>query len=294
MKHLKVLGEQANINIQEPVNPSKSTVPRIMESVSHDTVQQSADACNATCTSPGTAASASQNLNESILLGSCSDKDLKDFLSELSKSVLPPEQFVFDLIDASAKRNLLLSNVAPVRRGQNENSSGYSRRVVVVGDLHGQFRDLRTILTQDRVGRMPSSTNTYIFNGDLVDRGDMSVEILIALLAIQNTHKDSVVILRGNHETSSMNSEYGFEKEVLKKYNSLVLERFRQWFRTFPFAAVIEDSVFVCHGGLGPRSHKMTIAEINKMYRICEPVPGTPMHELMWCGKYGSLGAFCA
>jgi hypothetical protein len=173
-----------------------------------------------------------------------------------------------------------------VKRSQDHATSGYTRRIVVVGDLHGQFRDLLTILNQDHIGGMPSSSNTLIFNGDLVDRGDMSVEILIALLAIQNTHKDSVLILRGNHETTDMNSDFGFEEEVLKKYNGEVLQKFRAWFHSFPFTAVIEDSVFVCHGGLGPSSQKMTIAEINTLNRYKEPALDTPMYELMWCGKF--------
>jgi serine/threonine-protein phosphatase 5 len=121
----------------------------------------------------------------------------------------------------------------------------------------------------------------------------MSVEILIALLAIQNTHKDGVLILRGDHETSVMNRKYGFEAEVLKKYNREVLRKFHLWFRTFPFAAVIDYSVFVCHGGLGPHSHQMTIAELNVLSRFREPVPKTPMFELMWCGKSSSARHMC-
>jgi hypothetical protein len=223
-------------------------------------------------------------LSAAILGGSCSNKDLNEFISQLD-DFLPTEQLVLDLLLASLRRNLLLPNVAPVKRSQEDAPAGYFRRVVVVGDLHGQFRDLLAILNQKHLGGMPSSTNMLIFNGDLVDRGDMSVEILIALLAIQNTHKGSVLILRGNHETSSMNSDYGFEVEVLKKYNKTVLQEFRRWFQSFPFAAVIEDSVFICHGGLGPTSHKMTIAEINVLDRFREPGFNTPMYELMWCGE---------
>jgi hypothetical protein len=219
-----------------------------------------------------------------IIEGSCSNNDLRDFISHLD-DFLPPEELVVDLLLASAMFNSRhLPNVAPVKRTQDETTTGYSRRVVVVGDL----RDLLTILNQDHVGGMPSSSNLLIFNGDLVDRGDMSVEILIALLALQNTHDQSVLIVRGDHETSVMNRKYGFEAEVLKKYNKAVLDKFRVWFRTFPCAAVIEDSVFVCHGGLGPKSHKMTIAEINQLNRFREPGPSSPIFELMWCGELTS------
>jgi serine/threonine-protein phosphatase 5 len=82
-----------------------------------------------------------------------------------------------------------------------------------------------------------------------------------------------------------MNRNYGFEAEVLRKYSRATLVLFQRLFRSLPFAAVIEDSVFVCHGGLGPLSYKMTIAEINKVDRFREPAHNSAMFEIMWCGE---------
>jgi len=52
----------------------------------------------------------------------------------------------------------------------------------VVGDIHGQLPDLLTILSQSG---FPSETNRYVFNGDFVDRGPNSVEVLLLLYCLK-------------------------------------------------------------------------------------------------------------
>lgn len=52
---------------------------------------------------------------------------------------------------------------------------------VVVGDLHGQFYDLLTVLDKNK---KPGETN-FLFLGDYVDRGRYGIEILLLLLAIK-------------------------------------------------------------------------------------------------------------
>ncbi len=48
-------------------------------------------------------------------------------------------------------------------------------QVTVVGDLHGQLADLLTILHDHG---LPSLRNMYLFNGDIVDRGKNSCEVI--------------------------------------------------------------------------------------------------------------------
>ena len=48
-------------------------------------------------------------------------------------------------------------------------STAAAGKLTVVGDMHGQLRDLIQIF---RHNGMPSFDNPYLFNGDLVDRGD--------------------------------------------------------------------------------------------------------------------------
>jgi len=59
----------------------------------------------------------------------------------------------------------------------------------VCGDVHGQFFDLLYILDENGI---PCETNMYLFNGDFVDRGPNSVEVIITLFALQVAAPDYV------------------------------------------------------------------------------------------------------
>ena len=70
-------------------------------------------------------------------------------------------------------------------------------RVIVVGDTHGQLQDLLHIM---HTMGSPSQENKYIFNGDMCDRGDFAVEILLILFSFFIADPECIVIHRGNHE----------------------------------------------------------------------------------------------
>ena len=78
--------------------------------------------------------------------------------------------------------------------------------ITVYGDVHGQYYDL--LHTFDFNGA-PSPSNPVIFNGDFVDRGSFSVEIILVLLALKCSHPQSVFRNRGNHETEHINKIHG-------------------------------------------------------------------------------------
>jgi serine/threonine-protein phosphatase 5 len=76
----------------------------------------------------------------------------------------------------------------------------------VCGDVHGQYYDLVNIF---KINGYPSETNPYLFNGDFVDRGSFSVEIMITLLCWKYLYPDHFHLARGNHETKNLNRLYG-------------------------------------------------------------------------------------
>ncbi len=63
----------------------------------------------------------------------------------------------------------------------------------VVGDIHGQFTDLLTLLK--KTGHPPDVT--LVFLGDYVDRGPKSVETIVLLFLLKLQHPNRVVLLRG-------------------------------------------------------------------------------------------------
>jgi serine/threonine-protein phosphatase with EF-hand domain len=120
-------------------------------------------------------------------------------------------------------------------------------RVVVVGDLHGQLNDLLFILDESGI---PSGTTKYIFNGDFVDRGPQSIEVIILLLALYSAFPGSVFLNRGNHEDYAVCCVYGFQREAIDKYDEVFFGMFCEIFNYLPICSIINNSVLVIHGGL--------------------------------------------
>ena len=50
------------------------------------------------------------------------------------------------------------------------------------------------------------------------------MEIIITLLLMKLVDPESLYVLRGNHESIEMNNNYGFRKEVLRKYDVEVFQ----------------------------------------------------------------------
>jgi serine/threonine-protein phosphatase 5 len=94
----------------------------------------------------------------------------------------------------------------------------------VCGDTHGQYYDLLRIF---EMNGPPSRSNPYLFNGDFVDRGSFSVEVIVTLMAWKVLDPECMHMTRGNHEAQSLNKIYGFEGEVKAKLNMTVMDVFR-------------------------------------------------------------------
>ncbi|KAF7260899.1 hypothetical protein EG68_01956 [Paragonimus skrjabini miyazakii] len=143
-------------------------------------------------------------------------------------------------------------------------STSISRQITVVGDLHGQYADLRNII---RKNGMPDVRNPYIFNGDFVDRGRYSVETLLVILMLTLLRPTAVFINRGNHEDHVVNCQYGFIKEIQKKYKSIagpLVKCFSNLYRYMPLATVIDDNIFVCHGGVSEQTDMKILETMNR------------------------------
>lgn len=149
--------------------------------------------------------------------------------------------------------------------------------VTVCGDTHGQFYDVLNIF---EMNGFPSAGNPYLFNGDFVDRGSFSVEVILTFLLFKMSCPESIYLTRGNHETKNMNRIYGFEGEVKAKYDDNIFELFLEVFGHLPLAAVIENKVFVTHGGIPVEP--VTLDEIRKIKRGCEPAESGLMSDLLW------------
>jgi len=185
-------------------------------------------------------------------------------------------------------------------------------KITVVGDIHGQLFDFDHMI--NKVTGFPGPENPILFNGDFVDRGVWSVEVLLTLFAFKLQNPGSVHFNRGNHETEMTNYQYGFANEVEVKYEKKFMDVFSEIFRWLPMATLLEGQVFVSHAGLpGPeeriwedwmmetpdeaagvlsRNKQVTLAEIEALDRATEPNPMEDplMIDLLWSDPKGAIG----
>eukprot|EP00096_Caligus_rogercresseyi_P007943 TRINITY_DN2612_c0_g1_i1.p1 TRINITY_DN2612_c0_g1~~TRINITY_DN2612_c0_g1_i1.p1 ORF type:complete len:329 (-),score=95.60 TRINITY_DN2612_c0_g1_i1:72-1058(-) len=168
------------------------------------------------------------------------------------------EKFIRDLLHHyRQERKLSTSTARKILKEAKEHFSSLpslvdihlspERQLIVVGDIHGQVFDLLGLL--DKFG-LPSRDRFYLFNGDLVDRGAWGVEAALLIFSLCLLRPKCTFVSRGNHEWEEMNKLYGFENEALSKYEVKTLDLFQEAFEWMPLAHVVNESVFVVHGGI--------------------------------------------
>ncbi|KAF7815769.1 serine/threonine-protein phosphatase 5 isoform X1 [Senna tora] len=153
-----------------------------------------------------------------------------------------------------------------------------AKHFTVCGDVHGQYYDLLNIF---ELNGLPSEENPYLFNGDFVDRGSFSLEVILTLFAFKCMSPSAIYLARGNHESKSMNKIYGFEGEVRSKLSDTFVELFAEVFCCLPLAHVINGKIFIVHGGLFSVDG-VKLSDIRAINRFCEPPEEGLMCELLW------------
>mmetsp|Transcript_20184 Transcript_20184/g.77280 ORF Transcript_20184/g.77280 Transcript_20184/m.77280 type:complete len:687 (+) Transcript_20184:163-2223(+) len=147
--------------------------------------------------------------------------------------------------------------------------------VRIFGDLHGQLREAREFFTSygspDHYKGNINLVN-YIFNGDFVDRGPRSLELICFLFAIKCLYPGRVFLVRGNHEDRQINYANGFYAECIRRLptkedGEKIWEMVNRVFDWLPLAARVAKAVLVLHGGVGA-----TLSSIDDILSLERPI----------------------
>ncbi|KAM0679092.1 hypothetical protein BDAP_000473 [Binucleata daphniae] len=159
------------------------------------------------------------------------------------------------------------------------------KKTTIIGDIHGQFYDLLTILSNFDLER-----NTLLFTGDYVDRGQFSTEVYFYLLVLKIRYPFNIYILRGNHETEKMTRYFTYKNECKYKYNEDVFYKSIASFQNLPLAAVVMNKLYCAHGGISPSI--IELKEINKIDRYNEPPYKGAFCDILWSDPHPAYDTF--
>lgn len=195
-------------------------------------------------------------------------------------------------------------------KGGGQNFMPYVQKLMVpegskicfMGDIHGSIHSLvRNLESLVRMGYLNNdfkistgleSPFYMIFLGDYVDRGTWSVEVLYLLIILKHQNPNNVFLLKGNHETYSMNSpnqNSSFYRELTRKYAGergneevvALLKKYNNFFEYLPCALFLgiqgDDGVaefaLCSHGGIDPHHNpqKLLLASEEKRFELLSP-----------------------
>ncbi|CAF0719126.1 unnamed protein product [Brachionus calyciflorus] len=201
--------------------------------------------------------------------------DFKQMLRDFRSGRSIHAKYAVKIIDEAIKLLKKLPNICEFSMNDND-------ECIVVGDLHGHFEDLLSILNRFNI---PGKYYYFVFNGDWVDRGEKQIEVILTLFYSFILFPNRVFLNRGNHEDRAQNSHNNY-KPCLKiatlkyfgKYGTAVYSKLDELFKNLPFATIINNKVikhryFVVHGGI---NDTLDLKKIQKLDRtkygsICRP-----------------------
>lgn len=162
------------------------------------------------------------------------------------------------------------------------------QNLVIVSDLHGDSHSFFRILDEINYTQfLVNPMNKLVFLGDYVDRGSDSVSVIYAVCHLKHAYPDSVVLMRGNHESPV---EFPFPshdlpcriKERFGNNGRDIYGRLLSMFKLLTLATVVPDRLLLVHAGLP--TEDAVIANFHKAIPTAQDshVHSRVLEELLW------------
>jgi protein phosphatase len=155
------------------------------------------------------------------------------------------------------------------------------RKLILVGDLHGDLQSLTTILQKS--GFTDDLSSIIIFLGDYGDRGQESVEVYYVTLYLKSRFSDRVILMRGNHEGPSDLAfhPHDLPDQIDEKFGNAgtaIYQELRTLFDLMYHGVLLENSYLVLHGGV-----PVTFGSIDDIANASKTHPKARyLEEILW------------
>ncbi|WFO76117.1 serine/threonine protein phosphatase [Desulfurococcaceae archaeon MEX13E-LK6-19] len=179
-------------------------------------------------------------------------KSTGDFVDKI-RSVVTDSNEVINTIAMFVQKNRESTGFIERRFAQGVILRKGFKKLVVVGDLHGDFNSLLKILDREKVFEKINDM-LLVFLGDYIDRGYMQLETILGVYLLKAMYPGNVVLLRGNHEPPPDLVPYphDFPDVLFTKYGGewrRVYKYFMMSFQKLPLFAILPGEIFFVHGG---------------------------------------------
>jgi len=164
-------------------------------------------------------------------------------------------------------------------------------RLVVIGDIHGDYGALHTILSKlDYERYLSDDHNKLVFLGDYIDRGRRSPEVLYTVCLLKARFPQSVILMRGNHEAPDEFPfpSHDFPSRIMDLFGqgqsmALYYQKILPFFHALYLSVVIEDCFIIVHGGVPtqlPHDGTEAIETLSKAQ--ANHMTSKTMEEILW------------
>ncbi|MHA1229008.1 MAG: metallophosphoesterase [Candidatus Helarchaeota archaeon] len=185
-------------------------------------------------------------------------------------------------------RNLINKSKNLLKKEPNLIEIKHTGKLLFIGDIHGKFESIIAIhnfMEQDDYDKI-------VFLGDYVDRGPNQIECINYVLLLKQYLPNKIILLRGNHESVSMNEYYGFYYEVSRRLGEQFFRYYAELYGDFPIAIITDTRIFGVHGGIP--NPIIDLQAINKINRNTNDVEfSDPIFmQLLWNDPSNSIADF--
>jgi predicted phosphodiesterase len=130
------------------------------------------------------------------------------------------------------------------------------RKLIVVGDLHGDYNAIRSLLNV-----FDPVMDGIVFLGDYADRGQYGIEVIEVVNSLMKRYPRKVIALKGNHEDYTESGQPKFypcdliNEAINKKggWQSYFVNEFTPFVESLYLAATIPNEILFVHGGVSSK-----------------------------------------